>query len=186
MASLLGTAAKVGSQFVHPSTALLGCVGPRDHTNSMPSPPPRQQQEQPPTASTLSSPAEAQRGEEGARAVAAVVGGIFDELYSQPETRIQLADALDFLVRCVVRGDVGISAGRSTGGNLLTMHLTPSIPHETISGRQVVHRGRRLRPRARQEGEAAERGRGRARRVVFHLARHVHGAGAWLENVSEA
>ena len=29
------------------------------------------------------------------------MGGIFDELYSQPETRIQLADALDFLVRCV-------------------------------------------------------------------------------------
>ena len=39
--------------------------------------------------------------DEGAQAVAAVVGGIFDELYSQPETRIQLADALDFLVRCV-------------------------------------------------------------------------------------
>jgi hypothetical protein len=33
-----------------------------------------------------------------------VVGDIFDELYSQPETRIQLADALDFLVRCVCGG----------------------------------------------------------------------------------
>lgn len=36
--------------------------------------------------------------------MAAVVGGIFDELFAQPETRIQLADALDFLVRCVCWG----------------------------------------------------------------------------------
>lgn len=28
-----------------------------------------------------------------------VVVGIFDELYAHPETRIHLADALDFLVR---------------------------------------------------------------------------------------
>lgn len=37
-----------------------------------------------------------------AEAVAKVVAGIFDELYSQPATRIQLADALDFLLRSCI------------------------------------------------------------------------------------
>ena len=31
-----------------------------------------------------------------------MVAGVFDELYSQAETRIQLADALDFLVRSCI------------------------------------------------------------------------------------
>jgi hypothetical protein len=34
-----------------------------------------------------------------ARVVAQVVTSVFDELYRQPETRILLADALDFLLR---------------------------------------------------------------------------------------
>lgn len=37
-----------------------------------------------------------------ANAVGGVVAGVFDELYSQPETRIQLADALDFLLRSCI------------------------------------------------------------------------------------
>ncbi len=37
-----------------------------------------------------------------AQAVAGVVAGVFDELYAQAETRIQLADALDFLVRSCI------------------------------------------------------------------------------------
>lgn len=112
--------------------------------------------------------------------MAAVVGDIFDELYSQPETRIQLADALDFLVRCV-RGEGSI--GKVDQWGLLTIHFIRQS-HETIWPSQVMHRGCRLRPRTHQEDKAAE-GCGRVQRVVFHLARHVHGAGACLENVSE-
>lgn len=106
-----------------------------------------------------------------------VVVGIFDELYAHPETRIHLADALDFLVRydspflslhkeCV--------RCRPPSVCWVDVGLVGLMPVVCWGVCQVVHRGGgdRARPDEAQDGLQGQQGP-----LALHLPRHRHRTG---------